>query len=88
MLDALETYAPQTSHELRLGWLWGTTIKDHERLIVKRVFWSDGSTTLTFWELPKNARHTLYNHIDTLDFPKVSDYRVWLSTLENWNGVE
>ena len=37
MLTELERYGEQHESELRYGWIWGTTIKDYEEVIVKRV---------------------------------------------------
>ena len=88
MLDRLEQYGEQTEEELRYGWIWGTTIKDHNSVIVKRVAWKDGDLTLTFWQRPKNARNTMYKHIDTMKFANSTEYFAWLPTLENWNGVK
>lgn len=87
MLSPLETYGEQTQEELRYGWIWGTTIKDHDGVIVKRVAWKDGDLTLTFWKKQK-ARNTMYDHFDTKKFANSAEYFAWLPTLENWNGVE
>ena len=87
MLTPLETYGEQHEDELLQGWIWGTTIKNHERVIVKRVLWHDGDLTLTFWELPKGKRNKMYQHIDTMKFDNTAEYLAWLPTLENGNGV-
>ena len=91
MLTELERYGEQHESELRYGWIWGTTIKDYEEVIVKRVAWADGDITLTFWELPKANRkkqYKPYTHIDTINFANSTEYFAWLPTLENWNGVK
>ena len=88
MLTELERYGEQDETELRYGWIWGTTIKDHKGIIVKRVAWKDGDLTLTFWKKKKQSLTHNYTHIDTINFANSSDYFAWLPTLENWNGVE
>jgi hypothetical protein len=91
MLDRLEQYGEQDETELRYGWIWGTTISDHDNKIVKRVAWKEGGATITFWELEKtNRKHPRkpYTHIDTKQFATLDEYFAWLPTLENWNGVE
>jgi hypothetical protein len=91
MLSPLETYGNQDESELRHGWIWGKTIKDHEGVIVKRVAWAEGSLTITIWELPEKNRNKAqrpYEHTDTINFANSIDYFAWLPTLENWNGVK
>lgn len=91
MLTDLEKYGEQDESELRFGWIWGTTIKDYEGTIVKRVAWKDGDLTITIWELSKANRkksNKPYTHIDTIDFANSEEYFAWLPTLENWNGVK
>ncbi|MGI9143007.1 MAG: hypothetical protein ACR2IJ_07430 [Fluviibacter sp.] len=91
MISLLEQYGEQDETELRFGWIWGTTISDHNDKIVKRVAWADGSITITIWELPKanrNKSRRPYTHIDTINFDNSDKYFAWLPTLENWNGVK
>jgi len=87
MLSPLETYGEQSQDEMRYGWTWGTTIKDYQGVIVKRVLWHDGDLTLTFWQLPKGKRNGMYQHTDTMKFANTAEYLAWLPTLENGNGV-
>ena len=69
MLTELERYGEQDETELRFGWIWGTTIKDHNGVIVKRVAWKEGGAYLNGNRIQVSNANSLKNSLLSTGFP-------------------